>query len=149
MAASAAGKSIVQVRTRSLVIGSAIAAIGGGLYVMNTGAVSSITFTRLSFTFWPWAYMMLGGIGSNIGVFLGVASLSTLRYLIIVYRTTWFGFLLTVGIDPTWLEYTLIGAVIVIVILFLPHGLVPAKIEPTLSPSRVKKIMAKREQEVV
>jgi len=39
--------------------------------------------------------------------------------------------------------------VIVVVILFLPHGLVPAKIEPTLSPSRVKKIMAKRDQQVV
>ena len=145
LSANAAGLNIVKVRTQSLVIGAAIAAIGGGLYVIYTGSVAAIGLTRLTFTFWPWAYMMLGGIGSNIGVFMGVFLLTILRTMIIIFRSTWFGFLLQVGIDPLWLEYTLLGAVIIIVILFLPHGLVPEKVAPMLPANRVKKVMAQRQ----
>lgn len=144
LSANAAGLNIVKVRTQSLVIGATIAAIGGGLYVIYTGSVAAIGLTRLTFTFWPWAYMMLGGIGSNVGVFLGVFLLTILRTMIIIFRSQWFGFLMAVGIDPLWLEYTLLGAVIIIVILFLPHGLVPEKIEPMLPKNRVKKVLASR-----
>ncbi|MBM4236367.1 MAG: branched-chain amino acid ABC transporter permease [Firmicutes bacterium] len=145
LSANAAGLNIVKVRTQALVIGAAIAAIGGGLYVIYTGSVAAIGLTRLTFTFWPWAYMMLGGIGSNIGVFLGVFLLTILRTMIIIFRSTWFGFLLQVGIDPLWLEYTLLGAVIIIVILFMPHGLVPEKIAPMLPSKRIKKVLADRQ----
>jgi branched-chain amino acid transport system permease protein len=145
LSANAAGLNIVKVRTQALVIGAAIAAIGGGLYVIYTGSVAAIGLTRLTFTFWPWAYMMLGGIGSNIGVFLGVFLLTILRTMIIIFRSTWFGFLMQVGIDPLWLEYTLLGAVIIIVILFMPHGLVPEKIAPMLPSKRIKKVLADRQ----
>ncbi len=145
LSANAAGLNIVKVRTQSLVIGATIAAIGGGLYVIYTGSVAAIGLTRLTFTFWPWAYMMLGGIGSNIGVFMGVFLLTILRTMIIIFRSTWFGFLLEVGIDPLWLEYTLLGAVIIIVILFLPHGLVPEKVEPMLPSKRIKNVLEKRQ----
>ena len=145
LSAGAAGKNIVSVRTQSLVIGSAIAALGGGLYVLYVGSVASIGFTKLTFTFWPWAFMMLGGIGSNLGVLLGVFLLVILRTMIVIFRSQWFGFLLAVGIDPLWLEFTLMGAVIIAVILFMPHGLVPEKIEPMLPGNRVKKILAKRQ----
>ncbi|MBW6464603.1 MAG: branched-chain amino acid ABC transporter permease [Firmicutes bacterium] len=145
LSANAAGLNIVKVRTQSLVIGACIAAIGGGLYVLYTGSVAAIGMTRLTFTFWPWAYMMLGGVGSNVGVFMGVFLLTILRTMIIIFRSQWFGFLLAVGIDPLWLEFTLLGAVIIIVILFLPHGLVPEKVEAMLPANRVKKVMAQRE----
>lgn len=145
VSANAAGLDIVKVRTQSLVIGACIAAIGGGLYVIYTGSVAAIGLTRLTFTFWPWAYMMLGAIGSNVGVFLGVFMLTILRTMIIIYRSQWFGFLQQVGIDPLWLEYTLLGAVIIIVILFLPHGLVPEKIRPMLPANRVKKVVAEKQ----
>jgi branched-chain amino acid transport system permease protein len=145
LSANAAGLNIVKVRTQSLVIGAAIAAIGGGLYVLYTGSVAAIGLSRLTFTFWPWAYMMLGGIGSNVGVFMGVFLLTILRTMIIIFRSTWFGFLLQVGIDPLWLEFTLLGAVIIIVILFMPHGLVPARVETMLPVNRVKKVLAQRQ----
>lgn len=145
LSANAAGLNIVKVRTQSLVIGAAIAAIGGGLYVLYTGSVAAIGLSRLTFTFWPWAYMMLGGIGSNVGVFMGVFLLTILRTMIIIFRSTWFGFLLQVGIDPLWLEFTLLGAVIIIVILFMPHGLVPARVETMLPVNRVKKVLEQRQ----
>jgi branched-chain amino acid transport system permease protein len=145
ISAAAAGINVVKVRTRGLVIGSTIAAIGGGLYVLYVGSVASIGFTRLTFTFWPWAFMMLGGIGSNVGVLLGVFLLTILRTMIVIFRFQWFGFLLTVGIDPLWLEFTLMGAVIIAVILFLPHGLVPEKIEPMLPSNRIRKVFEGRQ----
>ena len=144
LSAGAAGKDVVSIRTKSLVIGSAIAALGGGLYVLYVGSMASIGFTKLTFTFWPWAFMMLGGIGSNIGVLLGVFLLVILRTMIVIFRSQWFGFLLTVGIDPLWLEFTLMGLVIIGVILFMPHGLVPEKIEPMLPGNRVRKVMERR-----
>ncbi len=147
VSASAAGLDVVKVRTRSLVIGSAIAAMGGGLYVIYTGSIGAIGFQKLTFTFWPWAYMMLGGIGSNFGVLMGVMLLVILKTMIIVFRYDWFAFMVNVGIDPMWLEFTLMGAVIVLVILFVPHGLVPEKVEPVLPEERVKRVLAKRQLE--
>jgi len=145
ISAAAAGLNVVKVRTRSLVIGSAIAAIGGGLYVIYTGSVGAIGFTKLTYTFWPWAFMMLGGIGSNVGVLLGVFLLTILRTMIVIFRSQWFGFLLVIGIDPLWLEFMLMGGVIIGVILFLPHGLVPEKVAPMLPSKRINKVLADRQ----
>ncbi|HSW36649.1 MAG TPA: branched-chain amino acid ABC transporter permease [Candidatus Limnocylindrales bacterium] len=141
VSAAAAGKDIVKIRTQSLVIGAAIAAMAGGLYVIYTGTVTAMGFGRLTWTFWPWAFMMLGGIGSTIGVLLGVFVLTILRTLITIYRFRIFGFLMAFGIDPVWLEFTLMGAVIVGVILFLPYGLVPEKVEPILRSSSIKRLL--------
>lgn len=141
VSASAAGINVVQVRTQALVIGSALAAIAGGLYVIYTGTCSAFGFQKLTWTFWPWAYMMLGGIGSNVGVLLGVFLLTILRTMITIFRSSWFGFLQEIGIDPLWLEFTLLGVVIIGVILFMPHGLAPERIEPMLPADRVKKVL--------
>ena len=137
LSAAAAGKDVVKIRTNALVIGSAIAAIAGGLYVLYTGTATAMSFSRLSWTFYPWAFMMLGG-ASNLGIILGVSLFQIAKTMITVYRFQWFGFMLAWGIDPLWLEFTLAGMVIVIVILFLPHGLVPEKVEPILSAHRIK-----------
>ncbi len=144
ISAAAAGIDVVKVRTQSLVIGSAVAAIAGGLYVIYTGTCAAFGFQKLTWTFWPWAFMMLGGIGSTLGVLLGVFLLTILRTMIVIFRHQWFGFLLEIGIDPLWLEFTLLGAVIIGVILFMPHGLVPEKVEPMLPKSRVNKIIESR-----
>ncbi|MDQ7793870.1 MAG: branched-chain amino acid ABC transporter permease [bacterium] len=142
VAAGVCGKNIVRVRTQALMLGSALAAVAGGLYVIYTGTCTAIGFSRLTWTFWPWAYMMLGGIGSSAGVMLGVMLLTIMRSMITLYRFQWFGFLLAYGIDPIWLEYTLMGLVIVVAILFMPHGLVPAKVEPILPANRMKRVLS-------
>jgi branched-chain amino acid transport system permease protein len=136
ISAAAAGKDVVKIRTQSLVIGSILAAVAGGLYVIYTGTVTAMGYSRLVWTFWPWAFMMLGGIGSTTGVLLGVMALTIMRTIITVYRFEIFGFLMTWGINPLWLEFTLMGAVIVGVILFMPHGLVPEKVQSILPPKR-------------
>ncbi len=143
VSAAAAGKDVVKIRTQSLVIGSALAAIAGALYVIYTGTATAMAFSRLNWTFYPWAFMMLGGIASNTGVLLGVSVFMIMRTMITVYRFQLFGFLLAWGIDPLWLEFTLAGAVIIGVILFMPHGLVPERVESILPEGRVKRLLFK------
>jgi len=143
MAASAAGKNKTKIRTQSLMIGAMLAAIAGGLYVVYTGTVTAMGYSRLTWTFWPWAFMMLGGIGSTTGVLLGVMVLTIMRAVITIYRFQVFGFLMAWGINPLWLEFSLMGAVIIGVILFLPHGLAPERVEPILPFSRVNKLLAR------
>jgi branched-chain amino acid transport system permease protein len=141
VSAAAAGKDIVKIRTQSLVVGAALAAVGGGLWVIYTGTVTAFGFSRLVFTFWPWAFMMLGGIGSNTGVVLGVSLLQILRTMITTYRFQLFGFLIAWKIDPIHLDHMLLGVVIVVVVLFLPHGLVPENVEPVLPANRVRRVI--------
>jgi len=142
LAAGVYGKNIIKVRTQSLVVGSAIAAIAGAVYVIYVGACTAMTFSRVTWTFWPWAYMMLGGIGSNLGVVMGVLAFSMVRTLIVVYRFQIFWFLHEWwGIDPMWLESTLMGLVLILVVLFMPSGMAPEKPEPTLPSGRIRETL--------
>lgn len=147
VAAAVYGKDMVKLRTYSLMIGSALAAVGGAFYVIYAGTCTASGFTRLTWTFWPWAYMMLGGIGSDAGVLLGVLVLTVARTLIVVNRITLFGFLMAWGIDPMWLEYALLGLVIIVVILFMPHGLVPARVESVLPGDKLRHVVERRGSE--
>ena len=138
------GKDIVVVRTRSLVIGSAMAAVAGALYVMYVGRCNASAFSRLTWTFWPWAYMMLGGTGSNIGIVLGVLVFIIIRTLITLYRYELSAFL---PFDPLWLEYTLAGLAIILIVLFRPYGLIPEKPTPTLPRERIEQFLEESNKE--
>lgn len=128
VAAEVYGKDIVKLRGETLIIGGALAAIGGALWALYTGSMSAITYNRLTWTFWPWAFMMLGGTGNNFGVFIGVLLFSTVRTLIYVYKTV---LATIIPIKPQWLEYILVGSVIILISLFRPQGILPEK--PALS----------------
>jgi len=88
--------------------------------------------------------MMLGGVGNNLGIFIGVLIYTIVRYFIIVYK----GVISTVvGVSPEWLEYILIGLLIIIIVLFRPQGLLPEKPTYSISARRISSII-KRVEEV-
>jgi branched-chain amino acid transport system permease protein len=66
------GKDIIKAGAQTLIIGGAKAAVAGELWALYTGSMKATTYTRLTWTFWPWAFMMLGGTGNNLGVLNGV-----------------------------------------------------------------------------
>ncbi len=133
VAASVYGKDIVKLRTQTLIVGGAIAAVAGALWAFFTGSMKAATYTRLTWTFWPWAFMMLGGIGSNFGVLLGVLLYTVVRTAIIIYKGALSAI---IPIDPEWLEYIMIGLIIVTVVLFRPQGIIPER--PVLALPRRK-----------
>ncbi|MEM4035220.1 MAG: branched-chain amino acid ABC transporter permease [Fervidicoccaceae archaeon] len=133
VAASVFGKDVVKLRKQVLMIGGALAAMAGALWALYTGSFMADTYTRLTWTFWPWAFMMLGGTGNNIGILLGVVLYTLTRTAIFLYKGA---IASIVGINPEWLEYIMIGAMILAVVLFRPQGLLPER--PTLTLSREK-----------
>ncbi|MFW9801625.1 MAG: branched-chain amino acid ABC transporter permease [Candidatus Thorarchaeota archaeon] len=131
------GKDTVRVRTTSLVVGSMIASIAGAIYVMFVGSANSSAFSRLNWTFYPWAYLMLGGVSNNLGVLLGVGVFIVARTGIILSKP----FLEFLPFEPIWLEYTLAGAVMIIIVLFRPQGLIPERPETSMSTNRIHEIV--------
>ncbi|HDD25503.1 MAG TPA: branched-chain amino acid ABC transporter permease, partial [Acidilobales archaeon] len=137
VAAKVYGKDIPRLRAQALIVGSALAAVGGALWAFYTGSMKAITYNRLVWTFWPWAYMMLGGTGNNVGVLIGVLVFSTVRTLIYSYK----GLLTTIiPVNPAWLEYILVGLAIVLIVMFRPQGILPEKPALTLPREKIEKI---------
>ena len=138
VAASVYGKDIVKIRTQTLIIGGSIAAVAGALWAFFTGSMKAATYTRLTWTFWPWAFMMLGGIGNNLGILVGVFLYTISRTAIILYKGSASAI---IPIDPEWLEYIMIGLVIVAVVLFRPQGIIPEKPTLALPKQRLKAVL--------
>ncbi|MCX8184367.1 MAG: branched-chain amino acid ABC transporter permease [Sulfolobales archaeon] len=144
VAASVYGKDIVKIRTQTLIVGGSIAAIAGALWAFFTGSMKAATYTRLTWTFWPWAFMMLGGIGNNLGVLFGVFLYTVSRTAIILYKGTLSA---VIPIDPEWLEYIMIGLVLVAVVLFRPQGIIPERPTLTLPEHKIEMISKKFNRE--
>ncbi len=139
LAAEVYGKDIVKLRAQTLIIGGALAGMGGALWALYTGSFKALTYNRLTWTFWPWAFMMLGGTGNNLGIVLGTLVFSTFRSLIYAYKTELTTY---IPINPNWLEYLLIGVIIILIALFRPQGILPEKPELPLSKKKIEKIRA-------
>ncbi|MGC9009917.1 MAG: branched-chain amino acid ABC transporter permease [Sulfolobales archaeon] len=142
-AAAVYGKNIVQMRSYTMIIGGAIAAVAGALWALYTGSFKAITYTRLLWTFWPWAYMMLGGTGNNLGVLVGVLIFSIFRTYITIYKHEISSYLM---ISAEWLEYILVGLVIVLIVLIRPQGLIPEKPTHIIPRREIEKIISSQEQ---
>jgi len=143
VAANVYGKNIAGLRGRTLIVGGALAAIGGALWPLYTGSFKAIGFNRLTWTFWPWAFMMLGGTGNNIGVLLGTFVFSTVRTLIYTYKEY---MTQIIPISPQWLEYILVGLVIVLISVLRPQGIIPEKPALTLKKEEILQIREKVKQ---
>ncbi len=71
MMATATGKDVLHYKMQSLVIGSVIMGIAGGLYSHFIGFISPDVFRPMHFTFLIWVMLIVGGAGNNKGAILG------------------------------------------------------------------------------
>ena len=113
-AAEASGKDVSSFKLQAFILGAVIMGIGGALFAHNVRFLSPITFDPLLATFVIWAMLMVGGAGNNWGAVLGA----------FVVWGIWTGtqFLPGVFSDPN-LRFFMIGALIVVVIMLRPGGL--------------------------
>jgi branched-chain amino acid transport system permease protein len=114
------GKDITQNRTVSILFGSTLCGIGGSLWVLYSGAVTP-TYARFDWTFLPWLMILLGGMGSNKGTFVGTIIFVALNKLIIYYKYAFVGIL---PFNIVWLNYILLGLITVLVLIYRPEGIV-------------------------
>ncbi|MEM4188491.1 MAG: branched-chain amino acid ABC transporter permease [Candidatus Hadarchaeum sp.] len=137
IAAESLGINIVGVKLKTMMISSAIAAVAGALYAFYSGAVISTAYTRASWTFIPWAMMLLGGSANNAGVVGGVFTFVFLRKIIVMYKTELGPYL---PFDVLWLELILYGVMVILILLYRPEGLIPEKRTKTLDLGTIKKL---------
>lgn len=141
LSAQTLGKDTARVRIRTIMIGTAIAALGGALYVYYTVAVTAITFTRVNWVFWPWLMLILGGPGNSKGVVFGASSVIVVRAVINLtkqYLTTYVPF------DPAWMEYLAFGVVLLVILTYRPRGVFAERPGSTVEIKFIRKLLSER-----
>lgn len=120
-AAAALGKNVVSFKTRSLTLGAAIAGLAGAFYAHYLTFISPEQFTP-EVTFNVWIAVIIGGSGSNPGVLVG-----TLILIIFLEGTRFLGDL-GLALDGSQLgalRFMIIGAALVLCMLYRPSGILP------------------------
>jgi len=138
--AESLGKDVTRIRMKTLIIASAIAAIGGALYAFNTGNMVARGYTRATWTFWPWLIVIIGGAANNMGVMVGTFTYVAFRRFILFYKEQ----LAFVPFEVIWLDFLLLGIVLIIIQMYRPGGIIPEKPTYTLSSKKLEEMSGSR-----
>ena len=118
------GKGISLARAQIMLIGSAIAAVGGVLFALNTGFVNANDYV-VTLTLDIWVMVVLGGIGNNRGALLGAFLIALLD------RLTQIGAIsLNMAGSPIEFNYArfiAFGLILLLMLRYRPDGLLPEK----------------------
>ncbi len=128
-AAAALGKDTARIRMRAIMVSAALAAIGGALYAFYTGGTIAVAYDRASWTFWPFLMILIGGLANNKGILVGTFIFVAIRKVIIFFKDSFEGF---VPFDVVWLDFLLLGAIMLVVLLYRPQGIFPERPTPTV-----------------
>jgi len=117
--ALALGKDVRRARIWAMALGGGIAGLAGGLFAHFNGFIGPDYFMPLE-TFLVWAMVILGGSGNHLGALVGTAVIEA------IYNSTRFLDISQAHASlVASLRMVLIGVLIILVILYLPRGLVP------------------------
>jgi branched-chain amino acid transport system permease protein len=130
VAAESLGKNTTQIRIKIIMVSAALAAIGGALYAFYVGGTIAFAYDRASWTFWPFLMILIGGLANNKGVIIGTLLFVTLRKFIIFFKDSFQDF---VPFDVVWLDFLLLGIILLAVLLYRPQGIFVEKPTPTIS----------------
>lgn len=118
----ALGKNAEWFRIRAMAIGGGIGGLAGSLFAHFNGFIEPEMFRPIE-TFLIWAMVILGGAGNAFGAIVGT-------FLVMVIYTGTRYALPLLSIDPQIsgsVRMIVIGIIIILVILFLPKGLLPER----------------------
>jgi len=130
VAAESLGKNTTQIRIKVIMVSAGLAAIGGALYAFYVGGTIAFAYDRASWTFWPFLMILIGGLANNKGVIIGTLLFVTLRKFIIFFKDSFQDF---VPFDVVWLDFLLLGIILLAVLLYRPQGIFTEKPTPTIS----------------
>ncbi len=139
--AESLGKDVTRIRMKAIIIASVIGSIAGALHAFKGMGVISTTYHRVSWTFWPWVVVVLGGAANNMGVTLGTFTFVALRRFIDYYKVQLTPFL---PFSVVWLDYLVIGIMLILIQLYRPEGLIREKPTSTLGYKKLEKIASLR-----
>jgi len=135
------GKDVTRIRMKTIIIASVLGAVGGALDAFKAGGVIATSYHRVSWTFWIWVIVVLGGAANNIGVAVGTFAFTSLRRFIDYYKGQLAPF---VPFSVVWLDYLLLGIMLILIQMYRPEGIMREKATPTLSYARLKRFIASK-----
>ncbi len=138
VAARALGKNDVVIRRNVIIVASAISGIAGALLTFYAGAVGAETWTRITWTFWIWVMVIMGGAANNGGVALGAFFFTLLFKVVDQVKFYFSGY---IPFDVNWLEYMSFAALLILILAFRPGGILPEKSSLTLPWRTVAEIV--------
>lgn len=140
VAARALGKDDASIRRNVIIVASAISAMAGALLTFYVGAVNAETWTRITWTFWIWVMLIIGGAANNAGVALGAFSFTFLFKAVDQVKFYFQGY---IPFDVNWLEYLTFATLLILILAFRPGGIIPEKSSTTL-PWRTVAVIIER-----
>ena len=125
-AAACAGVPLVRTKLLAYGTGAALGGISGAFFASYLGVVNPARF-EFSFSIFILAMVVLGGLGSISGVVVGAIILSVVNNYLL--PDVLFDLPSKVGLafDLSEISSGIYGAILVVVMLLRPHGLVPAR----------------------
>nr|AGQ20042.1 ABC-type branched-chain amino acid transport system, permease component [Candidatus Actinomarina minuta] len=125
-AVRAMGKNAVWLKLQSFMLGAGIAGLSGVLLAFNYGSLETTVFVPL-LTFYVWAIMILGGVGSLTGPIYG-----SIIFWVIISETDRLAYIFFENANGQQLagfRFLLVGLLIMLLMIFRPSGLLGKKEE--------------------
>jgi len=118
----ALGKRVSSFRIRAMALGGGLAGLAGALFAHYNAYIAPEYFLPLE-TFIVWAMVILGGAGNYVGALVGTVIIQS------IYNSTRFltGWLEIDSAIVGPLRMIFIAVLIILVILYMPRGLVPER----------------------
>jgi len=128
IAAKAMGINTRNIKLLAFAMGASFGGLAGGLFASIQGFISPESFSLLE-SIMVVSMVVLGGMGNIAGVILGAVLLTGLpeliRFTVVPAQQAVFG---KVIVDPEAIRMLLFGLALILVMLFRPAGLWPAKV---------------------
>lgn len=134
LAAVSLGKNAARVRGQIMFIGSAMAAVAGVLFVMNSGYASTNDY-GVALTLDIWVMIVLGGLGNHRGALLGAAIVT------LIDRFTGIAAIqldrLGSDFEFNYVRAIVFGAIVLVMLRYRPQGLLPEPLRTTFAHKMV------------
>ncbi|MEM2057123.1 MAG: branched-chain amino acid ABC transporter permease [Thermoproteota archaeon] len=121
LSAQLLGKALIKFKGQVIMLGSAIAGLGGALYAFYTGYVVADDFIPQK-TFDLWLIVILGGAANNKGILLG-----TLIVTLIDRGTMYLSGVAVLPIEVNYVRYIAVGALMLLILYYRPSGILSEK----------------------
>jgi len=128
IAAQAMGIPLVKTKLTAFAIGASFSGMMGVVFAAKQMFIDPTSFTYLESTT-ILVMVILGGMGSVPGVILGAAVVTILNLQVLTELTGWLSQVTTIpdALSPAKMQRLIFGALLIIMTLYRPQGLIPAK----------------------
>jgi branched-chain amino acid transport system permease protein len=123
-AAAAMGVPLMRTKTLAYAIGAFFGGVAGAYFAEVTTGANPDSFA-FNFSVFVLVMVILGGMGNVWGVLVGASFLAYLDQQGLADTGDWVNRHLHVTIDVPKYEFGIYGAILLVVMLFRPHGLIP------------------------